>query len=252
MNTLDEIRAAIKRCRNTDNAGCIQLTAYREQANVEGASHPVLFQAVPNAKIMLIGAVPGSIDADASKAAYQRLVRGQFSLGHKSAQGLGEIMTRVGKTKNIDLPVDIIRLPDKKRIQENHLLARDRLGLHVTNLVKCHAPPKWESNCTAAWRRTANACTSKYLTQEVKAIDPSMVVLLGRQVADYISESESWRSEIKRLNISTWAQHANYLPFYGKSRFVTAWTHPGGPYFWTRQGRKDWDMYAEQMAQFVN
>ena len=251
MKSLDEIRTAAKLCRNTDNNGCVQLTEYRDQANVEGASHPVLFQVVPNAKITLIGAVPGSIDADASKAAYQKLVRGQFSLGHKSARGLGEIMMRVGKIKSIDLPPDITDLPNKKNIQENHLLARERLGLHVTNLVKCYAPTGWESGYTTIWKRTASACESRYLTQEIKTTDPAMVVLLGKEVADYISESESWGLEGNKLKISAWAEQASYLPCYGKNRFVTAWIHPGGRYFWI-QGRKYWDLYAEQMAEFVD
>ena len=95
MKTLDEIRDAMRLCRNTDNVGCTRLTEYRDQADVRGASHPVLFQVVPDARIMIIGAVPGSIDASKNKAAYQRLVNGQFSLGHKSAQGLGEIRGRL-------------------------------------------------------------------------------------------------------------------------------------------------------------
>ena len=70
-------------------------------------------------------------------------------------------MMRVGKIKNIDLPSDIVYLPDSKTIQENHLLARERLGLHVTNLVKCYAPTGWESKYTTIWRQTANACESR-------------------------------------------------------------------------------------------
>ena len=251
MKTLDRIRDAVKLCRNTDNIGCIQLTGYRDQANVEGASHPVLFQVVPNAKIMIIGAVPGSIDASTDKAAYQRLVNGQFSLGHRSAKGLGEIMMRVGRGKRIDVPAEITHLPDKKEIQESHLLARERLGLHVTNLVKCHACTGWERKQTATWIQTANACERRHLAQEIEVVDPSMVILLGKEVADYFSEAESWGLERKRLKISTWAEQADHLPFYGKNRFVTAWIHPGGTYFWI-QGRRFWDLYARQLAEFVS
>lgn len=251
MKSLAEIRNGVQHCRNSDDFGCIKLTEYRDQANVDGASHPVLFQIVPKAKIMLIGAVPGSIDADAKKAAYQRLVNAQFSLGHKSAKGLGEIMMRVGNIRNIHLPADIIRLPDTKIIQDNHLLARESLGLHITNLVKCHALTSWENTNNLVWRQTANACERRHLAHEVIAIDPSMIILLGNEVVDYVTSNESWGPEVSKLKISTWAQNARYLRFYGKDRFVTAWTHPGGNYFWI-QGRKHWDLYAKQMAEFVD
>lgn len=249
--TLDEIRDAIERCRNTDNDGCIALTSYRDQANVNGASHPILFQVVSDARIIIIGAIPGSIGANAGKAAYQKLVNGQFSLGHKSAQGLGEIMMRVGHLKKIILPTEITSLPDTKYIQEDHLRARERLGLHVTNLVKCPAPTGWESNQSATWKATSYACKVRHLAEEIRIVDPSMVILLGKEVADYFSVSESWDLEGNKLRISNWADHAGYLPFYGKSRFVTAWIHPGGRYYWM-QGQQYWNLYAKQMAEFVD
>lgn len=251
MKNLEDIRDAVKHCRNTDNIGCIKLTDYRDNANVAGASHPVLFQIAPKASIMIIGAVPGSIDADTRKIAYQKLVNAQFSLGHKSAIGLGEIMMRVGKIKKIDFPVDITHLPDTKEIQDKHLSAREHLGLHVTNLVKCHAPTSWESNHTTLWRRASNACERRHLLDEIKAADPSMIILLGKEVIEYFSESEAWESRVSKLKISEWAYHARYLPFHGKDRFVSAWTHPGGRYFWI-QGQRHWNFYAKQMAEFVN
>ena len=251
MKALAEIRSDVEHCRNNDNTGCITLIKYRTQENVEGADHPVLFQIVPKAEIMLIGAVPGSISADARKVAYQKLVNAQFSLGHKSAQGLGEIMMRVGKIKGIDLPTDIIRLPNIRTIQDKHLLARERLDLHVTNLVKCHAPTSWESTNNTIWRKTASACVRRHLASEIKALDPSLIILLGKDVVDYVASNESWKLEVSKLKISTWAQNARYLRFHGKDRFVTAWVHPGGNYFWI-QGRKHWDLYAKQMAEFVD
>ena len=78
-----------------------------------------------------------------------------------------------------------------------------------------------------------------------------MVILLGKEVADYFSMSESWGIQRNKFTISAWSKEAEYLPFYGKSRFVTAWIHPGGRYFWI-QGREYWDLYAEQMAEFVD
>lgn len=197
---------------------------------------------------MLIGAVPGSIDADAKKVAYQRLVDGQFALGHRSARGLGAIMRRVGHIAGIDLPDGLTDLPDDECTQENHLKARERLGLHVTNLVKCHAPTSWEARHPAMWKQTADVCSGRHLAEEISAVDPEMVVLLGKDVADYFSERESWGLE--RRPISKWAEQAGSHPFYGKHRFITAWTHPGGRYFWI-QGQKYWDTYAEQVAGFV-
>ncbi len=243
---LEEIRQMIESCRNRDNVGCKALIDYRENANVAGASHPVLFQIVNGARIMIIGAVPGSLDA---APAYQRLVNGQFSLGYKSARGLGEIMVRVGEIRDIGLPSDLTRMPVTKHIQEKHLLARARLCLHVTNLVKCHAPKNWESKETEAWRLAGDACQSRHLASEVSALEPEMVVLLGKEVAYYFSDKENWGRQ--RLRISKWAEQAEYLTFFGKSRFVTAWAHPAGPYFWT-QGKKYWDLYARQMAEFVS
>ena len=250
MKSLDEIRNGIKVCRNTDNIGCVCLTQYRDRTGAEGADHPILFQIVPKAKIMVIGPVPGPIEAGPAKAAYQRLVRGQFSLGHKSAQGLGEIMMRVGQIKNIDLPADITRFPGREDVQKHHSRARQRLGLHVTNLVKCQAPRSWETNETATWTGTAEACERRHLAHEISVIDPSMVVLLGKRVADYFSRVESWGLEGNRCTITAWVRRANYLPFYGKNRFVTAWIHPGGTYFWI-QGRGYWDMYAKQLADSI-
>lgn len=249
MKTLDGIRDSLKLCRNTGNAGCIELIEYRDKANVDGASHPVLFQVVEHAKIMVIGAVPGSIDASPDKVAYQKLVNGQFSLGHKSAQGLGEIMMRVGNTGNIELPEDIICLPTTIEAQDSHLFARERLGIHVTNLVKCHARRGWEDSSTPNWLKAACSCERSHLAYEIETIDPSMVILLGKRVADYFSESESWGLEGTR--ISDWAERADSLRFYGKNRFITAWIHPGGPYFWI-QGREYWDLYAEQMSGFAS
>ncbi len=251
VRSLGEIRVAVEQCRSTDSPGCIQLTEYRDRASIEGASHPVLFQVVPHARVMLVGAVPGGIDTDARKAAYQKLVGGQFALGHKSAQGLGEIMTRVGVIRGIDLPKGLTSLPDSNGIQENHLRARERLGLHVTNLVKCHAPTGWESSNTALWKKTADACTGRHLAYEVEAVDPEMVIFLGKQAADYVSQREAWGLEGNKLKISAWAEQAGYRPCYGKPRFVTAWVHPGGRYF-RAQGQRYWDLYAEQLAQFVD
>ncbi len=253
MKTLSEIRNNIEHCRNTDNLGCITLTEYRDKANVEGASHPVLFQTVSRAKIMLIGAEPGSIDADTSKAVYQSLVNAQFSLGHKSAVGLGEIMMRVGKIRQINLPLDITRIPITEDVQNKHLLARERLGLHITNLVKCHAPTSWETDCSKDWQFVANACTSRHLMNEIEAIDPPMIILLGQQVLDYVAKRESWAMRRKDLKISTWAANqAGYLRCFGKERFVTAWAHPGGNYFSIpKQGKMHWDLYAKQIAAFV-
>ena len=250
MNSLKQIRDTVRNCRNADNIGCVTVTKYRDQKNVEGACHPVLFQIVPKARIVIIGAVPGSIDADPTKEAYQKLVNGQFSLGHKSAQGLGEIMIKVGKIKGIDLPQDATRLPDSKSIQDDHLSARKRLGLHVTNLVKCPAPTGWENSEKKLWKQAARACESRYLTHEIEATNPSMIILLGQRVVDYISEKESWDSSVSRLKISAWAQQARYLSCYGRERLVSAWVHPGGKYFWI-QGKAFWDSYAEQMAEFI-
>ncbi len=250
---LDEIRDAVKLCRNTDNVGCTRLTKYRDQADVKGASHPVLFQVVPDARIMIIGAIPGSIDSRPSKAAYQRLVNGQFSLGHSSAKGLGEIMMRVGKIKDIKLPADITILPNKESIQENHLLARQRLGLHVTNLVKCYAPSSWEKTHNETWGLSADACLRRHLLHEMDIIDPSMVILLGTQVAEHFSDAESWGVKRRNLKISAWAEKADYLPICGKDRFVTAWPHPGQGYFWIKsQGQTYWNLYASQIAEFVH
>ena len=53
------------------------------------------------------------------------------------------------------------------------------------------------------------------------------------------------------VKISDWVEEAGYHSFYGKSRFVTAWNHPGGPPFWIKKGRMYWDSYAKQMAEFV-
>ena len=252
MKTLTEIRGAVEHCRNTDNIGCTELIKYRDQTNVEGANHPVLFQIVPKVKIMVIGAVPGSIAADARKVAYQKLVNAQFSLGDKSAKGLGEIMMQVGNIKGIDLPTDIIRVPNTETIQDKHLLARERLGLHVTNLVKCDARTGWEKTKNKEWTLAANSCANRHLTHEFEIMDPPMVILLGQQVLDYIAERESWRMKRKDLKISTWAaEQAGYFQCYGKERFVTAWTHPGGNYFHI-QGREHWGLYAEQMADYIN
>ena len=247
MKTLTEIRDAVEHCRNTDDIGCIELIKYRDQENVEGASHPVLFQIVPKPKIMLIGAVPGPIE---TKTAYQKLVNAQFSLGYTSAKGLGEIMMRVGKIKGIDLPGDITRLPNEKSIQDNHLLARERLGLHITNLVKCHAPKAWESNQTSTWKQTGHACEGRHLAHEMTVVDPSIVILLGQKVAEYFSVSEAWNRN--KLEISKWAYQARYFPCYGKDRFITAWVHPASTEFWTQRGKKHWCLYAEQMADFVD
>ena len=250
MNTINRIRDAVRLCRNTDNIGCIELIQYRDRANAEGASHPLLFQAVPRARVMIIGAVPGPIDSSTSKVDYQKLVDGQFSLGHRSAKGLGEIMMRVGKLGEINLPADITLMPTKESVQRSHLSARRRLRLHVTNLVKCNARASWERTENATWRRAARACERRHLEYEIAAVDPQMVVLLGQEVAAHFAIKESWGSERKRLKISAWAENADYLPFHGKNRFVTAWAHPGGNYFWI-QGRKHWSLYAQQLAEFV-
>ena len=249
MKTIKQIRDAVEHCRNTDNIGCTELIKYRDQENAEGASHPVLFQIVPKAKIMLIGAVPGAIE---TKTAYQKLVNAQFSLGYTSAHGLGKIMKRVGKIKGIDLPGDITRLPNEKNIQNNHLLARERLGLHITNLVKCHAPKSWESKQTPTWKQAGHACERKHLTHEVAVVDPSMVILLGQKVAEYFSVSEAWDRKRIKLAISKWAYQACFLPCYGKDRFVTAWVHPASTEFWTHRGKRHWDLYAKQMADYIN
>ena len=250
MEGLDQVRNALKACRNTETIGCIKLTQYRDHANAEGASHPVLFQIVPRANIVVIGSVPGAIEAGPGKAGYQEIARGQFSLGHKSGQGLGQIIARVGKLKSIDLPPGVTDFPSTPQVQSNHLQARQRLGLHVTNLVKCQAWTRWESKETATWIETAKACEERHLAREISLVDPSMVVLLGKHVAHYFSRAESWGLEGKKGTIASWLESAGFMTFHGKDRFVTAWAHTGGPYFWT-EGRSYWDDYARQMARFV-
>lgn len=248
MGTLERIREQIANCRNCDNEACAGLVRYRERADVDGASHPVLFQVVPKAKVIIIGAVPGSIDASSNKAAYQKLVNGQFSLGHRSAQGLGEIMHRVGKAKGIPLPNTLTDLPSSQDVQKDHLDARHSLGLHVTNLVKCNACTQWESKKNAAWRKAADACQERHLRQELAEVNPKLVVLLGAEVARYFSDKEGWRRG--SLGITHWIERTERLPFLGRQVLVTAWAHPGGTYFWI-QGKCYWDAYAKQLARFV-
>lgn len=245
MSTLNDIRTSVCRCRNSDNRGCRYVTGYRDRLNVEGASHPVLFQIVPNPRIMIIGAVPGAID---SKLSYQKLVRGEFSLGHRSGRGLGMIMAQVARLKNINLSPEIEKLPTTLGIQKNHLLARERLGLHVTDLVKCHAPTKWETDENRLWNLASDACQARFLSHEINIVDPKLTILLGQTVASYFSKRESWNRD--NLRITKWIQSTATLPIYDKNRLITAWAHPGGTYFWTR-GKEYWDDYARQMADFV-
>ena len=154
---------------------------------------------------MLIGAVPGSIDADPGKAAYQRLVRGQFSLGHRSAQRLGETMMRVGKIKGHQpasgynspphqeeysgRPSSGTQAPRSSRNQSCQVSRLDKLG------AKSYNP---------TWKQAGDACERRHLS----VVDPSMVVLLGKEVADYLSKSESWGME--GVKISEWAEQTDY------------------------------------------
>ena len=56
MQHLDEIRDGVRACRNNENPACHRLIEYRVGESAPGASHPVLFQLVPNARVMIIGA----------------------------------------------------------------------------------------------------------------------------------------------------------------------------------------------------
>lgn len=244
---LQKIRDQLKSCYNQKNEGCQKLISYRERCNVIGAQHPLLFQIVKNPRIIIIGAVPGSIDAQ-GKSNYQSLVNGQFSLGHKSAQGLGEIMGRVSQLKDIDFSPGIFEIPTTLRFQNSHLKARERLGLHVTNLVKCNAPTGWEKESHALWVEAATACEKLHLKFEIDTVNPELVIFLGDKVASYFSKKEGWDRE--KMKITAWINEADYLPFFGRDRFITAWPHTGGRYFWI-QGRKYWDLYAKQMARFI-
>lgn len=246
--TLNEVREGISLCRNRKNPSCRFLIDYRENKKVEGASHPLLFQIVSRPKIMIIGAVPGSIDTDPAKISYQRLVNCEFSLGHKSASGLGQIMELVGHSLGVEFPRTIKEIPLTEGIQKDHLNARNRLGLHVTNLVKCNAPTKWESSCNNEWRIASDACIEQHLKYEIEIVNPKMIILLGQNVAEYFSKREEWGRD--KLKISKWADEATNLPFHGRTRFVTAWCHPGGNFFWI-QGKKYWNLYAEQISEFM-
>ena len=133
--TLGQLRKALKSCRVQTNEGCRTLIRYRDGKKTPGAGHPLLFQLVPKARMIIVGSVPGGIASNNAKASYQALLNGQYCLGHKSAQGLGQIMLLAGKSKGIHLPQELAEVPLTEAIQRRHLDARARLGLHVTKFI---------------------------------------------------------------------------------------------------------------------
>lgn len=245
MDDLKNLRSDLQSCRNCANAGCAELIAYRDACAVPGASHPLLFQIVPSAKIMVIGSVPGGIGTTQAKAKYQNMVNGQWSLGHKSAQGLGMIMRFAGKLKGMDLSPLLEALPVTPEAEKAHLEARARMGLHVTSIVKCYAPTGWEQNKGSRWPLDADVCAERFLKREFGLVDPKAVILLGAVVAKWFSTREGWNR--KKFKIRDWTAQAGPLRCFGRERFVTAWSHPGGTGFWAGE-RKQWPAYAEQMA----
>ena len=244
---LEKIREGVRFCRNQTNPGCEALLDYREGLALKKANHPLLFQIVQDPKIMIIGAVPGGLDSS-GKLNYQELVNGQFSLGHKSAQGLGEIMKRTARLCDIKISHGIAELPTSRAVQNIHLECRNKMSLHVTNLVRCNAPTGWEKAETNLWSKAAHDCYAIHLSREVQAVNPIMIILLGMELARFLSKKEGWGRE--RMPITKWATNAGPLPFFGNEVFVTGWSHPGGRYFWIK-GRKLWDLYADQMAKFI-
>ena len=151
-------------------------------------------------------------------------------------------------SQNSRIPAELEKTPLTQELQDLHLDARARLGLHVTNIVKCYAETKFETNQADLWRQAASACCDKFLKVEFELVDPECVVLLGSAVAQWFSAREGWGYEA--LKISEWADQAADLSCFGKKRFVTAWPHTGGNYFHI-QGKVKWPLYAEQLAKFV-
>ncbi|MCK6472711.1 MAG: hypothetical protein L6R28_13295 [Planctomycetes bacterium] len=248
MDALLELREGIRACRNHGNAGCAELIAYLDEKAVPGASHPLLFQHVPKARVMIVGSVPGGIGTNTAKANYQNLVNGEYSIGHKSAQGLGVIMRAADKLKGHESSPLLEELPTTPEAQQAHLDARARLGLHVTNIVKCYAPTGWDQEKGGRWPVAADACAERFLKREFELVDPAAVILLGAIVAGWFSRREGWKRE--KLRIRDWTAQAGPLECFGKPRYVTAWAHPGGQGFWASE-RKQWPTYAEQLAKFI-
>ena len=114
----DEIRDAVNLCRNTANIGCIKTDSIAQSGyTFEVPAIPYSFKWSPMRKIMIIGGCfPAQLTLIKGRLLIRNWPMGKFSLGHKSAQGLGEIMTRVGQIKNIDLPNGLTRLPDVRSV----------------------------------------------------------------------------------------------------------------------------------------
>jgi len=89
--------------------------------------------------------VPGGIGTTPAKAKYQNMVNGQWSLGHKSAQGLGMVMRMAGKLKGMDLSPLLEALPVTPQAEKAHLDARARMRCSWRGLWKVNEKARGRS-----------------------------------------------------------------------------------------------------------
>jgi len=128
---------------------CKRLVQARRE--VLGENHyPLPFKSSGVGKIMLIGIAPGRLQCDRSKS----------DMEYAFKRGSGEILFRL--FKELGLNEDIF---------------------HITNIIKCNTPRDGQFT-----KEEVNRCAALFLKEEIKLIDPILILLLGRQAEEHFTE----------------------------------------------------------------
>lgn len=136
---------------------CKRLVQARKE--ILGENHyPIPFKSSNVSKIMLIGIAPGRLQCDRSKSDKEFAFK----------RGSGEILFRL--FKDLDLNEGIF---------------------HITNIIKCNTPQDGQFT-----KEEVNQCATLFLKEEIKLVNPILILLLGRQAeecfTEYMSSDGEW------------------------------------------------------------
>jgi len=136
---------------------CKRLVQARKE--ILGENHyPLPFKSSSVGKIMLIGIAPGRLKHDKSK----------LSNEHAFSKGSGEILFRLFKELGLNENI-----------------------FHITNIIKCNTPQDGQFTGVET-----NRCATLFLKEEIKLINPVLILILGRQAEEYftnyMSSNNNW------------------------------------------------------------
>jgi len=135
---------------------CERLVQARKE--VLGKNHyPIPFKGSNVSKIMLVGIAPGRLQCDRSD------VSKEYAFGRGSGEILFRLFGELGLNEDI---------------------------FHITNMIKCNTPQDRQFT-----EEEINQCGTLFLKEEIRFVNPILILVLGRQAEEHFMKYMSFNNE---------------------------------------------------------